>query len=119
MPPITSTAAFQACYKNLAEISLFVTQSAKIAGLDEVDIYAVQRAVDEACSNIIEHAYQGKEGWKIECLCIACEYGLIVQFRDYGLPFDPNKIPAPNLTTDLSERHVGGLGLYFMRRLMD
>jgi sigma-B regulation protein RsbU (phosphoserine phosphatase) len=119
MPPITSTAAFKACYENLAEINKFVTSAAEAAGLDEETIYAVQRAVDEACSNIIEHAYQGKEGGKIESLCIACEYGLITQFRDYGLPFDPNKIPSPNLNMELSERPVGGLGLYFMRQLMD
>jgi sigma-B regulation protein RsbU (phosphoserine phosphatase) len=119
MPPITSTAAFQACYKNLAEISLFVTKAAETAGLTEGAIYAVQRAVDEACSNIIEHAYQGKEGGEIECLCIACENGLIVRFHDYGVRFEPQKIPSPNLHTDLVERPVGGLGLYFMRRLMD
>ena len=119
MPPITSTAAFQACYKNLAEISSFVTKAAETAGLTEGAIYAVQRAVDEACSNIIEHAYQGKEGGEIECLCIACENGLIVRFHDHGVPFDPQKIPSPDIHTDLAERPVGGLGLYFMRRLMD
>jgi serine phosphatase RsbU (regulator of sigma subunit)/transcriptional regulator with GAF, ATPase, and Fis domain/anti-sigma regulatory factor (Ser/Thr protein kinase) len=119
MPPITSTAAFKACYKNLAEINLFVTRAAETAGLDEVAIYAVQRAVDEACSNIIEHAYQGKEGSDIECLCITCENGLIVRFHDYGNPFDPQKIPSPNIHTDLADRSVGGLGLYFMRQLMD
>ena len=68
MPPITSTAAFQASYKNLAEINLFVTRAAEAAGLTEGAIYAVQRAVDEACSNIIEHAYQGNEGGEIDCL---------------------------------------------------
>ena len=60
-----------------------------------------------------------KKGGEIECLCIACENGLIVRFHDYGVPFDPQKIPSPDLHTDLAERPVGGLGLYFMRRLMD
>ena len=119
MPPITSSATFQACYKNLADISSFVADSAKSAGLNEQAIYAVSRAVDEACSNIIEHAYEGKEGGEIKCLCIACDYGLIVQFRDYGKSFDPQKIPIPNTMSDLADRPVGGLGLYFMHRLMD
>lgn len=119
MSSITTTASFKACYKNLSDISLFVTKAANAAELNEQATYAVQRAVDEACSNIIEHAYQGKEGGDIECLCIACEYGLIVQLRDYGKPFEPKKIPSPNLKSELAERSVGGLGLYFMHRLMD
>jgi serine phosphatase RsbU (regulator of sigma subunit)/transcriptional regulator with GAF, ATPase, and Fis domain/anti-sigma regulatory factor (Ser/Thr protein kinase) len=119
MPPITSTAAFKASYKNLAEISSFVTRAAEASGLSEGAIYAVQRAVDEACSNIIEHAYQGIEGGKIDCLCIACDSGLIIRFHDNGVPFDPRKIPSPDIHADLTKRPVGGLGLYFMRRLMD
>jgi anti-sigma regulatory factor (Ser/Thr protein kinase) len=38
---------------------------------------------------------------------------------DHGEPFDPSDIPMPNLKADLSERKIGGLGLYLMRKLMD
>jgi anti-sigma regulatory factor (Ser/Thr protein kinase) len=38
---------------------------------------------------------------------------------DYGIPFDPSAIPMPNLKADLSERKIGGLGIFLMRKLMD
>jgi anti-sigma regulatory factor (Ser/Thr protein kinase) len=38
---------------------------------------------------------------------------------DYGLPFDPSKIPMPDLKADLSDRKIGGLGIFLMRKLMD
>jgi anti-sigma regulatory factor (Ser/Thr protein kinase) len=38
---------------------------------------------------------------------------------DHGESFDPSEVPLPNLKADLSERKIGGLGLYLMRKLMD
>jgi serine/threonine-protein kinase RsbW len=60
---------FPAKVSSLAEISSYVTQAAERAELDERAVYAVQMAVDEACSNIIEHAYEGQEDGSIECTC--------------------------------------------------
>ena len=38
---------------------------------------------------------------------------------DNGAAFDPLSVPAPDLTTSLDERAVGGLGLHLVRNLMD
>ena len=43
----------------------------------------------------------------------------IVTIRDRGKPFDPSSVPPPDLEADLDKRRVGGLGIYFMRKLMD
>jgi serine/threonine-protein kinase RsbW len=43
----------------------------------------------------------------------------VVTIRDRGKPFDPSSVPAPDLHADLGERRVGGLGIYFMRKMMD
>jgi anti-sigma regulatory factor (Ser/Thr protein kinase) len=44
---------------------------------------------------------------------------LTIILVDHGLSFDPSEVPLPNLKADLSERKIGGLGLYLMRKLMD
>ncbi|NJN43607.1 MAG: ATP-binding protein [Anaerolineae bacterium] len=54
------TATFPGQFKSLEKISQFVQKAASQAGLDEEALYSVELAVDEACSNIIEHAYQAK-----------------------------------------------------------
>lgn len=113
------SAAFPGQFDSLSAILQFVTQAAKRAGLDAQAIYAVQLAVDEACSNIIEHAYGGEGQGEIQCVCVVNRRGLTVTLRDQGAPFDPSSVPDPDLYSPLEERREGGLGLYLMRRLMD
>jgi serine/threonine-protein kinase RsbW len=115
----SQTLTFPGQFDSLAPVSEFVTLAAKAAGLDARAVYAVQMAVDEACSNIIEHAYGGEGRGTIECACHINDDGLIVVIRDHGRPFDPTSIPEPDLHASLEDRDGGGLGLYFIRQLMD
>jgi serine/threonine-protein kinase RsbW len=115
----SQTVTFPGRFESLAAIGKFVTRAAEAAGLDERAVYAVQMAVDEACSNIIEHAYGGEGQGDIECTCLVSDDGLSVILRDRGRSFDPAGVPPPDLHVSLEERDAGGLGLYFIRRLMD
>lgn len=110
---------FPARFEYLDEIRTCVGQQARAAGFSERGIYAVQLAVDEAASNIIEHAYEGQEGGTIELICEADGDRLIVTLLDRGKPFDPTQVPAPDIHAKLSERKIGGLGIYLMRKLVD
>jgi len=113
------TALFSAKFEQLEAIREFVGQAARDAGMDDAEVYAVEVSVDEACTNIIEHAYKGVKGGDIECVCDNSGEQLTIILRDHGRPFDPATIPAPNLTAELKDRRVGGLGVFLMRRLMD
>jgi len=113
------TAIFSAKFENLDPIREFVAQAAQEAGFDESAIYAVQLAVDEACSNIIEHAYQNDPTGIIECTCDLDKENLVIILRDHGCCFDPSIVPEPVLTGAINERQIGGLGLYLIRQLMD
>ncbi len=115
----SQTCTFPARYSSLAEVASFVTHGAEEAQLDTRAVYAVQLAVDEAVSNIINHAYGGESDALIKCTYLIHERGITVRLRDYGEPFDPDEIPAPNLCTRVEDRDVGGLGFYFICTLMD
>jgi serine/threonine-protein kinase RsbW len=106
-------------FQSLETLCKFVVQSAEAAGLDPSDIYAVQVSVDEAFSNIVEHAYGGGSQLDVECTCHIDDENLVVMLRDHGMPFDPSAVKAPRLGVCLDDRESGGLGLYFMHRLMD
>jgi serine/threonine-protein kinase RsbW len=103
----------------LCDIADFVESAACECGLDENQVCDVQMAVDEACSNIIEHAYHGKPDGKIDLVCERRGDKFIVTIQDLGDRFDPNKVPPPKTRGPLSCRRVGGFGLFFMRKLMD
>lgn len=110
---------FPANFESLDTVREFVGEAARESGMDDSEVYAVQLAVDEACSNIIEHAYGGQNRGEIECACEVSEEAFTIVLRDHGQPFDPASIAAPNLDLGLNERQVGGLGLFLMRHLMD
>jgi anti-sigma regulatory factor (Ser/Thr protein kinase) len=74
--------------------------------------------VDEACTNIIKHAYFGKGGI-INITCELQDNDFVITIKDNGRPFDPNSIPPPDLESDLDRRKIGGLGIYLMKKLMD
>ena len=115
----SETLTVPAQFESLTEIDEFVAHAAKVAGLDARAVYAVQLAVDEACSNIIEHAYGGAGQRPISCTCQITHDGLTVILHDHGEPFDPLSVPTPDLHAGLEQRNTGGLGMYFIRELMD
>jgi serine/threonine-protein kinase RsbW len=110
---------FPGRYDSLPAIAAFAGRAAEDAGLDSPTVYAVQLAVDEACSNIIEHAYGGEGVGDIQCTCEVGGAQLRFTLRDTGKPFDPSAVPDPDLSTQIESRQVGGLGLYLIHKIMD
>jgi serine/threonine-protein kinase RsbW len=113
------TQNFPANYENLANISRFIVAQAESAGFSPKDIYAIQTAVDEACSNIIDHAYGGENLGEIIIMVETFDNHLQITLIDHGEPFEPEDIPEPDITSPLEVRKERGLGIFFMRNLMD
>ena len=110
---------FPAKFESLDEIRELVAQVARGGGFTEKEIYSLQLAADEAASNIIEHAYEGVPDASLRITCDIRGDTLTITLHDTGKPFDPSQVKQPNLKADLSERQIGGLGVYLMRKLMD
>ncbi len=113
------TVKFAAKFENLDEIREFVGDIARKGGFSEKDVYNIQLATDEAASNIIEHAYENMPGKVLELSCGMQGNVITIILTDHGESFDPSVVPAPDLQADLSDRKVGGLGIFLMRKLMD
>jgi len=105
--------------KNLAAISSFIVDQAGRAGFSSRNIYAIQTAVDEACSNIIDHAYGGEGLGFIKVNVDILDSAIKITITDDGLPFNPDEVPEPDLQNAFENRKERGLGIYFMRKLMD
>ncbi len=104
---------------HLSQIAGFVEQAAQASGMNQDQVYDVQMAVDEACTNVIEHAYHGRTDGTIDITCEARDNSFVITIRDFGDRFDPRKVAHPRTHDPLSRRNVGGLGLFFMNKLMD
>lgn len=103
----------------LPQVIDFVRRASTLAGLSQNDVFACELATDEACTNIIEHAYGGCQNGAIRVSCWAEGDAFVIQFHDRGIAFDPSAVLVPSLTAELADRPLGGLGMHFMRSLMD
>jgi serine/threonine-protein kinase RsbW len=110
---------YRACYPCLSDVGNLIHQAAESAGLDERSIYQVETAVDEACTNIIEHAYGGEDLGDITIECLSKPGELTIRLMDNGKAFNPGVVSLPKLDVSLEDRPDRGLGLFFMRRWMD
>ena len=110
---------FAAKFEHLDEIREFVGGMARQGGFSDKDVYNIQLATDEAASNMIEHSYENIPDGVIDLSCGMEGDQIRIVMIDYGEPFDPSAIPLPDLKADLSDRKIGGLGIFLMRKLMD
>ncbi len=110
---------FAAKFEFLDEIREFVGKIAREGGFGDKDVYNIQLATDEAATNMIEHSYENMPDGVIDLSCGMEGEQIRIVLIDYGEPFDPSAIPMPDLKADLSDRKIGGLGIFLMRKLMD
>ena len=85
---------------------------------DGAECFDVKLAVEEACTNLIDHGY-GEAGGPIDLVIRADEEEIVVSIRDRARPFPPEDAPPPDLTSEWNEREIGGLGWHLIKRLMD
>lgn len=105
---------------NLEIIRYFVGKVAEKVGFKEDDVGKIELAVDEACTNVMKHAYTDKTTDKSLDVAVQIDYQkLTLIVTDHGKGFDPEKVRLPNIKEYLAELRVGGLGIYLMRTLMD
>jgi serine/threonine-protein kinase RsbW len=104
---------------NLDLIRDFVGKVSGKVGFTEDDIDKIRIAVDEACTNVIKHAYE-QEGEDHIGIIIKIDYSkLTIVVTDRGKGFNPKSLELPDMETYLAELRVGGLGIYLMKTLMD
>ena len=94
-------------------------KSAREVGFDERAVHRIRMAVDEACANVVQHAYLGQEPGDMEVLCQVDGKCLVIRVRDWGRAFDPDAVEEPKLHAPLAERDLGGLGLFLIRQFVD
>jgi len=104
---------------NLAIIREFVENIARESGFSKEIVSKISLAVDEACTNVIKHAYKFSPDREIKILTQFNDSKLTIRITDSGDKFDPNLIPEPNLKEYHKQKKVGGLGMFLMKKLMD
>ncbi len=105
--------------ESLAPVRAFVEEACRRAGADASECFDLKLAVDEACTNIIEHGYAGLPDGSIRITCESADDGLRVTIVDRGRAFAPSELPPADVVSGWAERRVGGLGWHLIRQSVD
>lgn len=103
---------------NLDQVVTFVDNNADRFGLDAQKKFGLQLAVEEAFVNVCHYAYEGGSG-EVFLTCAAEGDALVLEISDNGSPFDILSLGAPDTSSDIMDRQIGGLGVHFIRTLSD
>ncbi len=102
-----------------AEIAVSLAREAAASmGFEGIPLSEIEVAVEEAVINV-QHAYDAEENTKFDLICELLPTALKVVIREHGIPFDPARIPVYKAAHDLDVASTAGLGVFFMRSLMD
>jgi serine/threonine-protein kinase RsbW len=97
----------------------FISKLSGYAGFDEENVYKISLAVDEACTNVIRHAYDQGDAQIIDIEAKISNGQFTVIVSDTGKGFNPDEVGEPNLQDFILRHKVGGFGLYLIKTLMD
>lgn len=115
MPEIKSAAKIE----HLENLIEFVASHAEMAGFTVNRINEIELAAEEVLVNIFQYAYPGTDGdVGIECR-IEDDVRLVLVISDNGTPFNILEVPDPDVTADISDREIGGLGVFFVKEMVD
>lgn len=105
--------------ENLAMIRDFVSSIGEQAGMDPGDVGKLELAVDEGCTNVIEHAYGRDTTKEVTVRATIDENVLEILISDTGRGFDPTSVEQLELKKLVLAGKSGGLGLRLINKLMD
>lgn len=106
--------------RNLAEVTAFVRQILTSYGWDAEEIFQMELAVEEIFVNICRYAYGQKRGKaKLVLEKTKEKEGAMIRISDQGIPYDPLEREDPDISLGVQEREPGGLGIFFVKQLMD
>lgn len=104
---------------NLSTIRNFIKKLSAQAGFDEETTNKIVLATDEACTNIIKHAYKYSVSGQININVNYRNKKFSVSITDQGSHFNSKSIKEPDLKKYYEEKRIGGLGMFLMRKIMD
>lgn len=76
-------------------------------------------ALDELLTNAVHYGFRDANPHEMLVTLDATSDRLLIEIKDDGAPFDPLSIPTPDLSAGIEERQIGGLGMHFVRTLLD
>lgn len=102
---------------NLDSVLAFIESELETKDCPMQLLMQIQIVVEEIFVNIANYAYNPDIGSvKIR---VAVENDIVIEFEDDGTAYNPLEKEDPDITLDVQEREIGGLGIFIVKQIMD
>ena len=81
--------------------------------------FALNLSLDELLTNTISYGYDDGDSHRIDVAVRMEGSAIVVEISDDAKPFDPADAPRPDTGAAIEDRPIGGLGVHFVREMMD
>lgn len=82
-------------------------------------LFDINLSLDELVTNIISYGYDDDKDHDILISIAKEEDNIFITLEDEGIEFNPLNTEEPETETELEDREIGGLGIYFVKNKMD
>ena len=115
----TNSEVRRTSYTELADLVAAIEALGEEDGWSGDLTFRISLVVDELAQNVVDYAYNDTSG-DVEVAVTSRDETVVIEITDEGKPFDPlTEAPAPDLTSPVETRPIGGLGIHFTKTLMD
>jgi len=106
---------YQASPNQLVQIRQQVRQAVELCGCNADLTEKLVLAVNEACMNVIQHAYRGNHTGEITLEILNNDNKILFRIEDYAAPVNLSSVRP----RDIDDLRPGGLGMHFIGEIMD
>lgn len=105
---------------NLDDIYADIENFCKDNNVDSAATYSLNLCIDEIFTNIVTYGYKNDDTKEVEIELVKKDAEVVAKIRDYAPEFNPlTEAESPNISADIDERDIGGLGIFFLSKNMD
>jgi len=100
------------------QLGEWIEQKGEELDLPVSSVFQLNLALEEAVVNVMNYAYPGQEGMPVRLTIEGDNNSLVFTLEDDGVAFDPTAASEPDLTLDIDDRPIGGLGIFLVKQMM-
>ena len=90
-----------------------------VMDLPQKCLFEINLGLDELFTNIITYGFEDESEHQIKFSLVKDKETLVVQVEDDGKPFNPLDVASHEVSQDLDEANIGGLGIHLIKKMMD
>lgn len=103
----------------LENLSRNIEKFCELNNLSGRNLFELNLVIDEVFTNIVSYAFRDKKEHRIKIDVEIVDQEMLIRVEDDGVPFDPTAAPKNDLSCQVEDRKIGGIGIHLISKIMN